>query len=411
MKKNLLYPVLPMLFAFFSMTSSGQNYTFEDFVGTWQGTIYTNYSGTLQMTMTIYEDGFYTENTGLLMPSLYPNTQQCEYLVSSNRMHWWYLGTAWGGQLFYEHHFYEVVSFENGVLEMHYNYWDDPIPNPQVGAIYLVKVTSTPAPVNIGVDIINDIAVLTWDEPDNGGNPVADLLGYNVYVSYNDGEYEFLAFTEETSFPFDNGATAGMNSYYVTAVFDEGESFPSDEIAIVFDTPEPEMLSGDPLASNIELNWMAPNPDNTPMATLVGYNVFHKYENEDFELVAFVDSTNFTHENLMNGSHYYYITAVYDGGESDPSNEVEVTLITTSVSEGLSVSAKVFPNPSSDFIFIENTENVRRITLTNQAGQIMLEIVAPQSNKQIDVSSIASGLYILTIETSKGLTTKKLMIQ
>lgn len=254
MQKNLYYTVLPLVFAIFSVTSNGQNYSFEDFVGTWQGTITTNYTGTLQMTMTIYQDGFYTENTGILMPSLYPNTQQCEYQASSNRMHWWYLSTVWGGQYFYDHHFYEVVSFENGVLEMHYNYWDDPIPNPQLGTIYLVKVTSTPPPTNIGVDIVNHLALLSWDEPDNGSYPIADLLGYNIYTRVDSDDYELLSFTEETSFLIDNGAAAGIHSYYVTAVYDEGESYPSDEIEIIFATPEPEMLSGVPVGSNIELN-------------------------------------------------------------------------------------------------------------------------------------------------------------
>jgi hypothetical protein len=297
------------------------------------------------------------------------------------------------------------------VLEMHYNYWDDPMPHPEVGTIILVKVTSTPAPINIGVDFIDDLAVLTWDEPNNGNNPIADLLGYNVYGSYDMEEYELIAFTEDIFYSFENGAAAGLHSFHVTALYDEGESFPSDEIAITFTTPEPEMLSGEAVANHIELNWSAPNPEFGPMATLLGYNVFHKYENEEFEFVAFVESSSFSHEDLVSGTHYYYTTAVYDGGESNPSNEVEVLLLTTSVNEDIAIVTRVFPNPTTDFLIIETAENLRRVTLMNQAGQLLRAIDAPQSNQQIDVTGLATGLYILTIETSSRVTTEKLMIR
>ena len=66
------------------------DYDFSDFVGTWHGTIssesFQGYSDPI--TMTIEPDGFYTETSGHLMPSLYPNTQQCEFDLASNRMHW-----------------------------------------------------------------------------------------------------------------------------------------------------------------------------------------------------------------------------------------------------------------------------------------------------------------------------------
>jgi hypothetical protein len=407
----LRYSVLPLIFTLFSIFSFGQDYSFGDFVGTWQGTIYSNYAGTLQTTMTINENGFYTESSGFLMPTLYPNTQQCEYQGSTNRMHWWYLQTVYAGQYFYQHYFYEVVSFENGVLEMHYNYWDDPMPHPEVGTISLVRVTSTPAPINIEVDYIDDLAVLSWDEPNNGNNPIADLLGYNVYGSYEMGEYELIVFTEDIFYSFENGAAAGLHSFHVTAVYDEGESFPSDEIAITFTTPEPEMLSGEAIANYIELNWSAPTPENGPLATLLGYNVFHKFENEEFELVAFVESTYFTHENLMSGTHYYYTTAVYDGGESGSSNEVEASILTTSVEDNLTVSTQIYPNPATDFIFLETTGNVRNVRLMNQAGQLLLLIESPRSNQRIDVSSLSLGTYILMIETDAALTSHKVMIE
>ena len=145
MKKNLLKAALFFVVTVLSYASFGQNYSFEDFVGTWHGNITSSNFGGYNdpMTMVIHSDGFYTETSGHLMPSLYPDTQQCEYQDSTNRMHWWYVSTVYGGQYFYDHHFYEVVYFQNDTLIMHYNYWDDPQPNPEAGTIFLVKELAT----------------------------------------------------------------------------------------------------------------------------------------------------------------------------------------------------------------------------------------------------------------------------
>ena len=53
----------------------------------------------------------------------------------------------------------------------------------------------------------------------------------------------------------------------------------------------------------------------------MGYNVYRNDEQIN-EIVS--SSPSFIDENLLNGTYNYYVTAVYDEGESDPSNTVEV---------------------------------------------------------------------------------------
>jgi hypothetical protein len=152
----------------FLLTSSfGQSYTFEDFVGTWSGYISSELNGYNDpMTMTIEPDGFYVETSGHLMPTIYPNTQQSEFEAETNRYHWWYLETVYAGQYFYAHFYYEVVYFNNDTLEMHYNFWDDPEPQPDAGTIFLVRDTFT------------GIA----DEPVTSFNPDRQLVKvYDIY--------------------------------------------------------------------------------------------------------------------------------------------------------------------------------------------------------------------------------------
>lgn len=57
--------------------------------------------------------------------------------------------------------------------------------------------------------------------------------------------------------------------------------------------------------------------------TLLGYNVYR--DNEKLNSDTWT-SSSYVDENLLNGTYDYHVTAVYDDGESDPSNSVEVVI-------------------------------------------------------------------------------------
>jgi len=175
---------------FFSIQTFSQDYTFEDFIGTWHGNISSESFGGYNdpMTMIIEPDGFYTETSGHLMPTIYPNTQQSVLDAETNRYHWWYLQTVYAGQYFYQHFFYEIVYFNNDTLEMHYNFWDDPEPHPEVGTIFLVRETS------VGLD---DELVKNSQEKElirvldiMGREARPDTKGQLLFFQYSDGTIE-----------------------------------------------------------------------------------------------------------------------------------------------------------------------------------------------------------------------------
>jgi hypothetical protein len=139
-------PVLALLALAVSVTPAvAQEFSFDEFVGTWEGTISSQRNGyTIPMTLVVEPGGFYTDSSGLLMPSIYPDTQMCEYEESTNRVHFWYLYLVYSGQYFYQHFFYEVVEYTGDYLEMHYNFWDDNVPHPEVQTIALTRAGTTP---------------------------------------------------------------------------------------------------------------------------------------------------------------------------------------------------------------------------------------------------------------------------
>jgi len=408
--------IIPLIFlmAFSSQSMSQEpNYTFEDFVGTWHGTISSQSFGGYndQITMNIEPDGFYTETSGRLMPSIYPNTQQCEFDAPTTRFHWWYLQTVYAGQYFYQHFFYEIVYFSNDTLEMHYNYWDDPEPHPEVGTIFIVRENQTPPPVALEYNLSNEGVVLEWDAPSNGGGSVSGIQGYNIYKKFENNVFELIDFTGETLYNLEEGNSAGTYTYYVTALYAAGESDPSNQVSITFTAPAPAQLEGYANGNNIELSWTEPEGGLNPVADLLGYNIYHKDENNSFELLDFVESADYLHENIaIYGTHTYYVTAVYEGGESNPSNLIELQLIISGISNEQSFNTSVYPNPAVDKIHVKADKFIRTIRIVNQSGQLLNSFVIGAKDHTININNLSKGLYVLVIETDEGISTRRVFV-
>ena len=72
------------------------------------------------------------------------------------------------------------------------------------------------------------------------------------------------------------------------------------------------------------------------------------------------------------------------------------------------LNANIFPNPAKDFINIQSDEKIKSVEIYNLQGQKL--ITATQ--KQINISSLSSGIYIVRIEDIENNTiTKKIIIK
>jgi hypothetical protein len=89
-------------------------------------------------------------------------------------------------------------------------------------------------------------------------NTDAILEGYNIYRG--GGFIGYVAIP--TSEYVDYDLNPGTYQYYVTAVYDEGESGPSNEISITIEggtpPPPPTNLTATGVAAGVQLNWLAP---------------------------------------------------------------------------------------------------------------------------------------------------------
>jgi len=186
---------------------------------------------------------------------------------------------------------------------------------------------TTPVPLTV---------VLTWQQPTS----LSGLLHYNVYRRVGlIGDFSLLQGNIPNPFHTDSNLEVGLTYfYYVTAVFSNGESVPSNIVsstqnAVFNPVSNLESTVG---FNSVTLTWFAPaiNPNS---ATLNGFRILRGgtflATSDEANILTFTDAT------AINGQSYLYqVVALYINpiGESDPVSA--------------SVQMKVF-NPVNNFAY------------------------------------------------------------
>ncbi len=181
-------------------------------------------------------------------------------------------------------------------------------------------ITITPAfdpPTNLHAAGGTDLVSLSWSPPTNG-IPAA-------YKVFRDGEE--ITLNPITALIFeDSDVSVGFERvYHVTAIYinPNGESGPSNSV-IAEPLNPPTNLSATPGNAAVALNWISPFVARTTeynqvlTRELLGFKVYR-----DTTLIATLNNSSqesYTDSNLLPGTYYYYVKAVYTTGESVPSN-------------------------------------------------------------------------------------------
>ena len=71
---------------------------------------------------------------------------------------------------------------------------------------------------------------------------------------------------------------------------------------------------------------------------------------------------------------------------------------------------KIYPNPASDYIYIENIKEKARIEIYNMSGIIQLTADA-NGDSNINIRNLPDGLYLIKIQTDSNIAIKKLLKQ
>lgn len=187
---KIVFAVIIVISNLFLVERSYSNeYKTEDFTGTWYGVIESEYNYySYQTELTLYENGKYTESSGQLMPSIYPDTQTWDIDYENGRLHFKYLQLVYAGRRTYQHFYYDIVKFDDNNLELHYNFWNDPEPSPGIQKIVLQRNETTSVVednINKNKELLRIIDIFGREIGLNEVNTSMPL-----FYQYNDGSVE-----------------------------------------------------------------------------------------------------------------------------------------------------------------------------------------------------------------------------
>ena len=74
-------------------------------------------------------------------------------------------------------------------------------------------------------------------------------------------------------------------------------------------------------------------------------------------------------------------------------------------------AAILFPNPSTDILYIDSKNVILNISVFNVAGQEVYNAVVNQNKTQIEVNSFDAGVYFVNVETVNGISTQKIIVK
>jgi hypothetical protein len=138
---------------------------------------------------------------------------------------------------------------------------------------------------------------------------------------------------------------------------------------------------------------------------LLGYNVYRNNSMINEELVT---ETTYFDEDLWGNTYTYYVKAVYDEGESGPSNEVTVVIVGI---DELERTANIYPNPATNMVNISSDVELKTVRVVNYTGQVVYTENAYSNRLSINISNLAKGVYVLQLETASGWSSQKLVIE
>ena len=81
--------------------------------------------------------------------------------------------------------------------------------------------------------------------------------------------------------------------------------------------------------------------------------------------------------------------------------------VTTTGIEDIAIGTTIYPNPASEVININTTENIQRVDIFNMQGQLVKTVTGEVKN--ISVKDLAGGLYTLKLITDNGISMHKII--
>lgn len=238
------------------------------------------------------------------------------------------------------------------------------------------------------------------------------------FVIISEGQYVEAPVDDWTEFTYDMSAFVGQTVYvgiqcvsndaFILLVDDFSVS--ATKSSIVYNPAQPVVGKATKASGFSSLATGNPfvtvQSSRNVSAELLGYNVYRNNVQINADLVT---ATEYFDEMPGVGTHEYYVTAVYDLGESGASNIV--TVLITDLNELSENGIAVYPNPSNGTFTLQMANiTAAEVQVMDITGKVVYHNTV-QSNDQISVNHVEDGLYFIRITdvASGAVSVKKLI--
>jgi hypothetical protein len=239
------------------------------------------------------------------------------------------------------------------------------------------------------------------------------------FTIISEGDYVEAPVEDWTEFTYDLSAYEGQNVYVgIQCVSNDAFIFMVDDVtigatksSIVYNPTQPVVGK-----ASKSVNYTS-KPTALPEVTaqnsrstndeLMGFNVYRDEVKINSELVT-VNEYNDAEPPI--GSHDYYVTAVYDVGESGPSNVVSI--VVTDINDISETSVNVYPNPNNGTFTISLPEGAETVlSVKDLTGKSVYQNNV-RGTTTINLNDMYKGIYLLNIydATTNTNVVKKLVI-
>lgn len=103
---------------------------------------------------------------------------------------------------------------------------------------------------------------------------------------------------------------------------------------------------------------------------------------------------------LVDDTTYYAAQSIE---EVESTQRLAVTVNLTAGLEDMTFNTlKYYPNPATNILNIENTNEIDTVAITNTLGQAVMKQAVNNNSTQVDVSSLSSGIYFVTVTSGNA---------
>jgi len=159
-------------------------------------------------------------------------------------------------------------------------------------------------------------------------------------------------------------------------------------------------------------------PESNGSRELAGYNIYRNENGGEFTLIDFTTEVTYIDpaDALMVGTYYCYMVSAVWTSETDQCESAfseETCQLWTGISDpnGNEGSFNLYPNPANDHVYITTSGDLKRVTVYNALGQLVMDEITTGKQYELSTTSYTIGVYLVRVETAQGVTTRTLTVQ